>query len=79
MTVFLPPREAGIRISLVLMATVRGMACGGLAAGYIFDVTGSYRLAFLHGFLWTIVNLSPVTWLILLPKLRQRRQVATAR
>lgn len=46
---------------------------------YIFDVTGSYRLAFLHGFLWTIVNLSPVTWLILLPKLRQRRQVATAR
>ena len=76
---FLPPREAGIRISLVLMATVLGMACGGLAAGYIFDVTGSYRLAFLHGFLWNIVNLSLVTWLILLPKLRQRRQVATAR
>lgn len=78
MTVFLPPREAGIRISLVLMATVRGMACGGLAAG-TSSTSPDYRLALLHGFLWTIVNLSPVTWLILLPKLRQRRQVATAR
>jgi hypothetical protein len=26
---YLPPREAGVRISLVLMATVLGMACGG--------------------------------------------------
>ncbi len=76
---FLPPREAGIRISLVLMATVLGMACGGLAAGYIFDATGSYRLAFLHGFLWNVVNLVLVSWLILWPKLRQRRQVAMAR
>lgn len=73
---FLPPREAGIRISLVLMATVLGMACGGLAAGYIFDATGSYRLAFLHGFLWNIVNLSLVTWLIFLPRLRQRKRGA---
>lgn len=76
---FLPPREAGIRISLVLMATVLGMACGGLAAGYIFDATGSYRLAFLHGFLWNVVNLALVSGLILWPKLRQRRQAAMAR
>ncbi|PDT51185.1 MULTISPECIES: MFS transporter [Sinorhizobium] len=75
---FLPPREAGIRISLVLMATVLGMACGGLAAGYIFDATGSYRLAFLHGFLWNVVNLALVSGLILWPKLRQRRRLATA-
>ncbi|WP_184380926.1 MFS transporter [Rhizobium sp. BK619] len=71
---YLPPREAGIRISLVLMATVLGMACGGLAAGYIFDATGSYRLAFLHGFLWNCVNLALVTWLILWPWLRRRQQ-----
>lgn len=75
---YLPPREAGIRISLVLMATVLGMACGGLAAGYIFDATGSYRLAFLHGFLWNCVNLALVIWLILWPKLRRRQQAATA-
>jgi MFS family permease len=71
---YLPPREAGIRISLVLMATVLGMACGGLAAGYIFDATGSYRLAFLHGFLWNCVNLALVSWLILWPRLRRRSQ-----
>ncbi len=76
---FLPPREAGIRISLVLMATVLGMACGGLAAGYIFDATGSYRLAFLHGFLWNLVNLSLVSWLIFLPRLRQWKRGDAAR
>jgi len=75
---YLPPREAGIRISLVLMATVLGMACGGLAAGYIFDATGSYRLAFLHGFLWNCVNLALVSWLIVWPWLRRRSQVAAA-
>jgi MFS family permease len=73
---YLPPREAGIRISLVLMATVLGMACGGLAAGYIFDATGSYRLAFLHGLLWNGVNLALVSWLILWPRLRRRSQAA---
>lgn len=74
---YLPPREAGIRISLVLMATVLGMACGGLAAGYIFDATGSYRLAFLHGSLWNGVNLALVSWLIVWPRLRRRQAVAT--
>ena len=61
---FLPPREAGARISLVLTATVLGMAFGGLAAGYIYDVTHSYRLAFLHGLLWNLVNLALVGWLM---------------
>jgi MFS family permease len=75
---FLPPREAGTRIGLVLMATVLGMACGGLVAGMIFDASGSYRLAFLHGFLWNCVNLGLVSWLMLWPKLRQRRQAVLA-
>jgi MFS family permease len=74
---YLPPREAGMRISLVLMATVLGMACGGLAAGYIYDATDSYRLAFLHGFLWNCVNLVLVSWLIAWPRLRRRQQVAS--
>ena len=74
---FLPPREAGARISLVLTATVLGMACGGLAAGYIFDATGSYRLAFLHGFFWNCLNLVLVSWLMLLPRLRRREAIAT--
>ncbi len=75
---YLPAREAGIRISLVLMATVLGMACGGLAAGYIYDATSSYRLAFLHGFLWNCVNLALVSWLIAWPKLRRRQETVSA-
>ena len=71
---FLPPREAGTRIGLVLMATVLGMACGGLLSGLIFDASGSYRLAFLHGFLWNCVNLALVSWLIFRPKMKQRMQ-----
>lgn len=76
---FLPPREAGARISLVLMATVLGMACGGLASGFIYDATQSYRLAFLHGFLWNVVNLVLVGWLLIWPKWRQRGKAALAR
>ncbi|MDZ5451711.1 MFS transporter [Labrys sedimenti] len=76
---FLPPREAGARISLVLMATVLGMACGGLASGFIYDATQSYRLAFLHGFLWNVVNLVLVGWLLIWPRWRQRSKAALAR
>jgi MFS family permease len=64
---FLPPREAGARIGLVLMATVLGMAAGGLASGFIYDATGSYRAAFLQGFVWNLVNLAIVCWLLLRP------------
>ncbi len=73
---YLPPREAGARISLVLMATVVGMACGGLASGLIYDATHSYRFAFLHGLLWNLVNLALVGWLIVWPKRRQRSRAA---
>ncbi|QIG47469.1 MFS transporter [Nordella sp. HKS 07] len=69
---FLPTREAGARISLVLTATVLGMACGGLAAGFIYDATQSYRLAFLHGLLWNLVNLALIGWLLVWSKWRRR-------
>jgi MFS family permease len=73
---YLPPREAGARISLVLMATVVGMACGGLASGLIYDATHSYRFAFLHGLMWNLVNLALIGWLLVWPKRRQRSRVA---
>jgi len=60
---FLPPREAGARIGLVLSATIIGMAAGGWVAGAIFDWTGSYRLAFLHAVGWNLVNVAIVSWL----------------
>lgn len=59
-----PAREAGVRISLVLTATVLGMALGGWLSGEIFDYTGSYQLAFLHGIAWNLLNLAVAAWLL---------------
>jgi MFS family permease len=60
-----PAREAGARVSLVLMATVIGMAVGGWMAGAIYDLTGSYQAAFLNGIAWNLLNLSIAVWLLL--------------
>jgi MFS family permease len=68
-------REAGTRISLVLTATVVGMALGGWLSGEIFDLTGSYRAAFLHGIAWNLLNMSIAFWL-LFGKFRPGRTVA---
>jgi MFS family permease len=62
---FFPAREAGFRISLVLTATVFGMALGGWLSGEIFDYSGSYRWAFVHGIGWNLINMSIAVWLIL--------------
>ena len=62
---YLPPKEAGTRIGIVLMATVIGMALGGWASGEIFDLTGSYRAAFAHGLAWNLLNGSIAVWLLL--------------
>lgn len=75
---FLPPREAGARISLVLVASIVGMACGGLASGFIYDATHSYRLAFLHGLIWNLVNLGLVVWLLFWPKRKLDNRAAIA-
>jgi MFS family permease len=60
-----PAREAGARISLVLMANVVGMAAGGWMAGAIYDLTGSYQAAFLNGIAWNLLNMSIAFWLVL--------------
>jgi MFS family permease len=54
---YMPAREAGRRIGLVIMATILGMALGGWLSGWIFDLTGSYQAAFLNGIAWNILNL----------------------
>ena len=61
---YFPPSEAGGRIGLVIMATLVGMASGGWASGAIFDVTGSYQAAFVHGIGWNLVNFSIAWWLL---------------
>jgi MFS family permease len=60
-----PPRAAAGRIGLVVMMTIAGMAFGGYLSGRIFDVTGSYEMAFLNGVLWNGLNLVIAAWLFL--------------
>jgi MFS family permease len=58
------PREAGARVGTVLMCTLYGMALGGWMSGAIFDMTGSYRAAFLNGTAWNLVNVVIVLFLL---------------
>jgi MFS family permease len=61
---YFPPAEAGTRIGLVLSATIAGMALGGWMSGAIFDHTQTYQAAFLHGFLWNLLNMGIALWLL---------------
>ncbi|AOO83438.1 MFS transporter [Bosea vaviloviae] len=62
---YLPAKEAGVRIGIVMSATVLGMAFGGYVSGAIFDYFASYRVAFLNGLAWNLVNLGLVCWLMM--------------
>ena len=55
---YFPSKEAGARIGIVITATLMGMALGGWMSGVIFDLTGSYRVAFLNGIAWNVVNMA---------------------
>jgi len=72
---YFPAREAGARVSLVLMSSVVGMALGGWMSGEIYDLTGSYRAAFLNGIGWNLLNLAIAFWL-LMDRFRTRESLA---
>ena len=55
---YLPAREAGQRVGIVVTATVVGMALGGWMSGWIYDLTGSYAAAFLNGIAWNLMNIA---------------------
>jgi len=61
---YFAPKEAGARVSLVITATLFGMALGGWMSGAIFDLTGSYDAAFVNGILWNLVNVAIALWLL---------------
>ena len=67
---YFTPREAGARVGLVLMATLFGMALGGWLSGAVFDLTGSYRAAFVNGIGWNLLNVAIATGLFLRSKRR---------
>ncbi|MSQ60463.1 MAG: MFS transporter [Betaproteobacteria bacterium] len=68
------PKEAGVRVTMVLTATMFGMALGGWLSGAIFDLTGSYNAAFMNGMAWNGLNLVIATWLL---RRSMRRRVTT--
>jgi MFS family permease len=69
-----PAREAGTRVGIVMMMTILGMALGGWMSGVIFDLTGSYRIAFANGVAWNALNTGIALFLLL-----RARKIADAR
>jgi MFS family permease len=61
---YFAPGEAGLRVGIVIMATLFGMALGGWMSGAIFDLTGSYRAAFFNSIGFNVLNLTLALWLL---------------
>lgn len=61
---YMPAREAGQRVGIVMMATIFGMAVGGWMSGWIYDLTGSYAAAFLNGIAWNLLNIAAMVLLL---------------
>ncbi|CAN5137067.1 MFS transporter [soil metagenome] len=71
---YFPPREAASRVGLTVSSTIVGMALGGWMGGVMFDMTGSYRAAFINGIAWNVLNAAIAWWLLS----RQMRRPAIA-
>ncbi|MER9941580.1 MFS transporter [Mesorhizobium sp. M0092] len=61
---YMPAKEAGQRVGIVMMATIFGMAIGGWMSGWIYDLTGSYAAAFLNGIAWNLLNILAMVLLL---------------
>ena len=61
---FFPESEAGGKLGIIILATLVGMALGGWTSGLIYDWTGSYTVAFVHGIGWNLLNLSVIVFLL---------------
>ena len=70
-----------MRLGIVIMATLFGMALGGWMSGAIFDYTGSYQAAFVNGLVWNLLNVADralaadQTWTAHRRGLKRRRTV----
>jgi MFS family permease len=71
---YFPPKEAGARMGIAVSMTILGMAGGAWMGGMLFDVTGSYRAAFINGIAWNVLNGAIVWWLLS----RQNRRLPMA-
>jgi MFS family permease len=62
---YFPPKEAGFRVGIAVSSTLIGMALGGWMGGMLFDMTGSYRAAFINGIAWNVLNFAVAFWLLM--------------
>ena len=74
---YLPAREAGAQVGFVMMATIVGMALGGWMSGWLYDLTGSYRMAFLNGIGWNALNIGIMVLILARSRRRRPRPEAT--
>ena len=61
---YFPANEAATRLGVVLTSTMIGMAVGGWMTGLIFDISGSYRVAFINGIIWNLFTIIVAVGLI---------------
>lgn len=73
---YLPAREAGQRVGIVMMMTILGMALGGWLSGWIYDATGSYQAALINGIAFNMFNIAIM--LLLLWRTTRGPQAAVA-
>ncbi len=74
---YMAPQEAGARVGFVLMMTILGMALGGWMSGWIYDVTGTYWMAFVNGIVWNGVNIAIIVTLLMRTRTRRPQAVET--
>ena len=60
------------------MATILGMALGGWVSGLIYDLTGSYRWAFLNGIAFNALNVGIMLMILLRSRPRRRPEAVPA-
>lgn len=73
-----PESEAGWRIGVVFLFGTVGMALGGWLGGWVFDLTGTYQIAFMTGVFFNLINLMVIGALIWQEGAATRAQAASA-
>jgi hypothetical protein len=59
-----PVSEAHWRVPTLLFLSGSGMATGGWLAGYLYDLSGGYNLAFVTGVAFNVANLALLFMLV---------------
>ena len=67
---FLPAAEAGRRTGVVILCGSIGMGIGAWLGGAVFDLTGTYKTAFLIGVVFNVASLAIIMSLILRTRVR---------